>query len=191
MTEAQIRTLVQQEIAAQTSAARFGLNNTAQHKHTGTDGPQISQNNILPGNRLEGRITFSQATTYRIATNFNPVAVWVQGNVTGALGEKYMVVGNAQLGGSSFYLQPGTSTSVLVGGTPQSIIQSTTYFGTDGGIPPVSHTVADEGHIVDVEYPLNTIHARATITGFDRNAIIFEVTTLQAGWEMNLSFTIT
>jgi hypothetical protein len=193
LTEQQIRQIVQSEIQAQNSAGRFGLNMTPSHYHSGNagDGPQISQDYILPGDRLEGSITFAQQTTYQIGTNFNPTAVWVHGNATGASGEKFLIVGNAQLGGNSFYLQPGTTTSVLVGGTPETIIQSNTYFGGTSGTGGSLHTIVDEGHIANIEYPTGTIYARATITAFSNKAITLVVDTLSSGWELNLSFTIT
>jgi hypothetical protein len=190
MNEQQIRAIVQSEIQTQSSANRFGLNMTPTHYHTGNagDGPQISENYIVAGESLEGSITFAQQTTYQIATNFNPKAIWLHGNATGASGEKFLVVGNAQLGGNSFYLQPGTTTSVLVGGTPQTIIQSNTYFGGTGSS---LYTIVDEGHIANIEYPKGTIYARATITAFSNKSITVVVDTLTSGWEFNLSFTIT
>lgn len=191
MDEQKIRNIVRQEIQASASSGRFGLNLTPSHYHTGVggDGPQLNQNSILAGSRLEGSITFAQQTTYKIATNFNPAAVWVHGNVIGAIsGEKFMTVGNAQLGGSSYYLQPASNVSVQVGGPPQDIIQSCTYFGMDFGNAP--HTLVSEGHIVDIFYG-GVIKARATISSFNKDAIYFTVSTLVTGWTINLSFTIT
>lgn len=192
MNDQNLRAIIRQEIASQTSQNRFRLSTNNRHVHNGLDSPAISQSDIVPGLRLEGTITFAHVGQYKIATNFNPSAVWIQGNVTGDASQKFVVIANAQLGGNSFYLQPGTSNSTTVGGPSQSIIQSSTYFGSEGnGAGAVFHTVADEGHIVDVEYPLGTIHARATITKFDNQAIYVDVETLASGWSMNLSLTIT
>lgn len=194
MDDSQLRNIIRQEIASASSQNRFRMSTNNRHVHNGFDSPKINQNNVLAGNRLEGRITFSHVGTYKIAVNFNPNSVWTQGNVTDGIvgGAKFIVVGNAQLGGNSYYLQPGDSNSTTVGGLVQNIIQSTTYFGTTAdGAGAGFHTVADEEHLVDVEYPLGTIHARATITGFDNQAIYFEVENLDSGWSINLSFTIT
>lgn len=186
MNDSQIRQLIQQEIARNSQSSRFNLVNTTRHQHTKNDVAPISQNDITPGNSTTGTISFEQATTYNIGVNFNPTAVFVHGNITGASGEKYITVGSAQFG-PGFYLQPGTATSVMIGGARETLIQSCTYFGSTG---TAFHTVASEEHIVDVEYPLGTIHARATITGYSNKGIIVQVDNLDSGWAMNLNFTI-
>lgn len=188
--DAYIRQIVQQELAKSSQSKRFNLTDTTRHQHTKNDSAPVSQNDITPGNSVEGTITFAQTTVYKIGVNFNPTSVFVHGNVTGNGGEKFLVVGNAQFG-PSFYLQPGTSTSVVTGGPRQTIIQSSSYFGGTSGVGGALHTVADEGHIVDVEYPLGTIHARATIIGYDNKNLLVEVNNLDGGWAINLSFTIT
>lgn len=177
-------------MASANSGARFaGVTPNNNHAHTGLDAPQISQNNIMPGNSVEGSITFAHQKVYKIGVNFNPTSVLVHGNVLGThSSERFIIVGNAQLG-PSFYLQPGTNTSVFPGGPPQNIIQSNTYFGTD--VAGVVHTLVDEGHIVNVEYPLGNVFVRATITGYDNKNVILNVDTLTSGWVINLSFTIT
>lgn len=188
MTPQEVQQMIQQELYKYQQASRFNLAKVANHKHTGkgTDAPRISSNNILPGLRAEGRISFDQATTYKVGLTFNPSSVFIQGNVTGASGERFIIVANAQFG-QGYYMQPQSTTSTVIGGRPQTIIQSSTYFGTDGGS---FHTVADEGHIVDVEYPLDTIHARATITNFDNTGMYVTVDTLDLGWGITLSFTV-
>lgn len=186
--ESYIRSIVRQEIQTQSNGARFGLNPQSTHEHTGIDSPKINQNNILPGNSVEGSIRFAQTTIYKIGVNFNPTSVFVHGNITGDLGEKFITTGVAEFG-PSLYLQPSTSTSVTPGGKPQDIIQSATYFGTDAGGSP--HTIVTEEHIASVEYPSGTIRARATIIGYDSKNVLVQVNTLNTGWAMNLSFTIT
>lgn len=191
MNEQQIRAMIQGEILAANSASRFGISMNSNHAHTGIDAPQISQNNILPGNSVEGSIKFATAQrTYKIGVNFNPTAVFVHGNATGsASGEKFIIVGNAQLG-PSLYLQPGpaSSLSVVPGGPPQTIIQSCTYFGMDVGNAP--HTLVSEQHIANVEYGGNVL-ARMTITGYDNKNLLVYTDILTSGWVFNLSFTIT
>lgn len=191
LSESQIRNIVRQEMATQQNGSRFGITPTSNHAHTGLDSPQINQNNILPGNSVEGSIMFAQAqTTYKIGINFNPTSILVHGNAVGP-GGTFMIVGNAQLG-PSLYLQPGTSTSVRPGGPPQNIIQSNTYFGLDSG--GVAHTLIDEEHIANVNYKVsgvNTFFVRATITGYDSKNVFLYTDTLASGWALNLSFTIT
>lgn len=193
MTEGQIRQLIQQELAKDKQRNSFNMTTTPSHRHTGKgqDGPQILSSDILPGQRAEGSILMSTQTTYKIGLTFNPTAVWIHGNVTGPSGAKFFVTGNAQLG-PSFYLQPGSATSVVTGGPKQSIIQSTTYFGVDlsGGF----HTLVDEGHIVDIFYS-NTLFVRGTITEFGSNYLTISFTggtnVLTTGWAVNLSWTVT
>ncbi len=187
MISQEIQDYVKQQIQSAASNTRFQLSGVTRHIHNGTDSPKITQSNILPGFRTEGSITFAQKTVYKIGITFNPTAIWVHGNVIGNAGERFIVTGNAQLG-PSFYLQPSTSTSVLTGGPIQNIIQSTTYYGIDSG--GAVHTLVDEGHIVDVFYSA-TIHARATVIGYDNTAVYVQVDNLDASWVMNLSWTIT
>lgn len=189
MSDAYIRSIVQQEIAKNNQRNKFNLTTTPQHGHTGKgqDAPRLNQSDIIPGLRCEGSIAMAQATIYKIGITFNPSAIWIHGNVTGASGERFIIVGNAQLG-PSFYLQPGNSTSVVTGGPKQTNIQSTTYFGVDSG--GAIHTLVDETHIVDVFYAA-TIHARATIISYDNTAIYVQVNNLSSGWTINLSWTVT
>lgn len=75
-----------------------------------------------------------------------------------------LVVGDVFLG-PSFYLQPQSSDSVVVGGTPQVVIQSSScLIINDSGTGGVTLAEAGEGHVVDVAFPnLATPVARATI----------------------------
>lgn len=165
---------------------RFNLTNTSRHQHTGNDIAPINANDITPGNSVTGSITFAQATTYNIGVNFNPSLIEVNGNVVGNSGERFITVGSARFG-PSFYLQPNTTTSVKVGGVPETIIQCCTYFGVDSG--GGFHTLADEGHIVDIFYA-STVHARMTINSYSNQGIIVTVDDLDPSWTMNLNFTI-
>lgn len=178
--------MIQQAIAKNEQANRFNLVNISRHQHNRSDVAPISQNDITPGNSTTGSITLATQTTYNIGVNFNPTSVFVHGNVVGASGERFITVGSAQFG-PGFYLQPGTSTSVIIGGQPETIVQSCTYFGSAAG---TFHTVADEQHIVDIFYS-GTVFARATITGYSSAGIIVVVDTLTSGWSMNLNFMIT
>lgn len=193
MNEQQIKQLIQQEIHKNQQAQRFNLNSIPRHTHNGVDSPPVNQGDIKPGLRAEGSITFARQTVYKIGVNFNPTALWVHGNVTGPLGEKFMIVGNAQIG-PSFYLQPSNSNSVVTGGPQQKLIQSNTYFGLDsgGGV----HTLVDEGHIVNVFYGGNVL-VRATVGDasqnhiYDNKSISIYVDTLTTGWAINISWTVT
>lgn len=187
MTDQAIKQLIQSEIYKARQTGAFNLQTINRHEHNNVSSNPINQGDTTPGFKAEGRISFDQTTTYKIGLTFNPHSIAIQGNVTGASGEKFIVVSNAQFG-PSFYMQPQSTTSVVIGGPQQTILQSTTYFGSDGSN---FHTVADEGHIVDVEYPLNTIHARATITKYDNTGFYVTVDDLDANWEITLSFTVT
>jgi hypothetical protein len=182
----EIQDYVKQQIQTAAADTRFQLAGVTRHVHNGTDSPKITQSNVLPGFSSEGSIEFAQTTTYKIGITFNPTTVQVHGNVIGASGEKFLIVGNAKLGPSS-YMQPGTTTSVIAGPHVEKIIQSTSYFGADSA--GTLHTLVDEGHIVDVFYAA-TVHARATIVNYDSNAVYVQVDTLASGWTINLSWTI-
>lgn len=195
MDDSDILELIQSEVHKAQQAGKFNLTTPPNHRHTGRgqDAPRINQADIIPGQRAEGSITMEQETVYKIGVIFNPSAIWVHGNVTGPNGEKFLIVGNAQIG-SSFYLQPSNSVSVITGGPQQNIIQSTSYFGVDSG--GSFHTLVDEGHIVDIFYG-GVLHVRATVGNvnqtkiYDSNNIYVFVNTLVSGWTINLSWTVT
>lgn len=189
MNDQQLRQIIRQEIEASNSSSRFGLNTIPRHTHNGIDSPQISANDVIAGNSVEGSIAFAQVTTYNIGVNFNPRQVIIHGNATGPNNDKYIIVGCAQFG-QSLYLQPNTTTSVKPGGTAQTIIQSNTYFGGAPGASGFLHTIIDEGHIANIEFPSGTIFVRATITGYSNSGITLSVDTLASGWALNLSWTI-
>ena len=180
-----VQQMIQQAIAVNAQANRFNITNTSRHQHTVNDSAPVSYNDLTPGNSVEGSITFAQAVVYKIGVNFNPTTISAHGNVIGPGSQRFITVGQAKIG-PSFYLQPGTSTSVITGGAKENIIQSCTYFGSDGS---AFHTLVDEGHIVDVTYG-GTIYARATITGYSNQNLLFSVETLVSGWNINLSLTI-
>lgn len=108
------------------------------------------------------------------------------------LSTRAFVVGSAQLG-KSFYFQPQSSNSVVTGGLPETIIQSSSYFLCDNSNPalPVFRTSAGEFHLVSVAYPnQSTIVARATVTEFaiDHVSILVQ---LADGWTINGNFVVT
>lgn len=102
-------------------------------------------------------------------------------------------VGSAQIGGN-YYFQPDTTGSVVVGGPIQDIIQSSSYVGATGtgsGTVTNFRALADEGHIVDVEYPSQgSIVARATVSSYTNSAIFIDVT-LSTFWEINGNWIVT
>lgn len=201
MDEQKIRQIVRQEMAGANNQARFGMNSIGFHTHDGVNSPQITQDNIIPSVSVSGAITFATATTYTINLNssFTPSNILAYGNVTGSANQRYFFFGSANLG-PSFYLQPGTNTSVNTGQIQypaiydnatlkeSSPLQSCTYFGAEsaGG---TLHTLAGEGHIVNIFY--GTVHARATVTAFSKSKITIVVTDLDAGWGINANYVIT
>lgn len=183
--------MIRQEISKSQQSSRFNLNVNPNVRHTGIDSPPINQNSITGGIRVTGGVTFETETTYKINISFNPTAVWMHGNVTGPRGERFIIVGNAQLG-TSYYLQPESATSVKIGGLKETIIQSNTYFGSDslGGL----HTLEDDGHIFNIFY-LGSLLVRGTITDYNSSSITISFTggtnLLTPGWTVNASLTIT
>lgn len=201
MNEQQIRSIVQQEIAKSRSDARFGLNPIQRHIHNGIDSPQISQNNVLPSVSVSGAITFASETTYTLNLNsaFTPSRIIAYGNVVGSGSERYFFFGSANLT-PSFYFQPLDNTSVQQGTIQQpavfdttlgvtSPLQSCTYFGAEGATGAL-HTLAGEGHIVNVFYSA-TVFARATVTTFSKSKIEIVVSDLSSGWSINANYVIT
>lgn len=201
MDEKQIKDLIQKEVQGAISNSRFQFGPVQRHTHNGADSPQISQNNIIQSVSVSGSISFAQEANYTIHlnSNFTPSRIEAYGNIIGNAGERFVSFGSANLN-PSFYLQPDTSTSVSANNvqypraTPEFTsgnvpLQSAVYFGADGG--GTIHTLVSEGHMSSVEYPLGTIHARMTVTGFSRSAINITVSDLDVGWSMNINYVIT
>lgn len=206
MDEQKIRAIIQEEIRKNGSNSRFTQNPVQRHIHNGLDSPQLTQNNIIPGVSVSGSISMQQEAVYTLNLNglFTPTTVTVSGVVVdnpNAPTIRAFFYGSAQLG-PSFYFQPLTNTSVQTGtlqfprGTPEfpngsvpvqhSVYTSTKSDALAGG---VFHALADEGHIVDVEY--SGIHARATITNFSRTAVEVTVSDLDSGWAIIGNWVIT
>lgn len=131
-----------------------------------------------------------------------PHSILCTGNVIGAATERYTFTGTAQLG-PSFYFQPLDNRSVIASGKQYPFtdpnnpnygtnipMQSTSYWGSESNTG-ARHTLAGNFHIIDIQYPVGTSHARATIIDFSKTAITVAVETLDSGWEINANFVIT
>lgn len=199
-----IRQIVQEELRKSNSASRFGINSIPNHSHNGIDSLQIKQENIIPSVSVSGRLTFTQETDYvlNLNANFTPSHISLYGMAydTAGSGVRCMTVGSANLG-PSFYFQPNSTTSVVTGNiqypfTDPNInggtivpLQSSMYLWVDNG-STTFHGQPGEGHILDVQWS-GTVYARATITTFDKNKVIFHVDNLTSGWEIYTNIVIT
>lgn len=204
MNESTIRRIVQQEINKSNNATRFNLSSVSNHAHDGIDSPKIQENNIVPPISVSGSITFSSVAIYTLTINaaFTPSSIFCTGNVVGSGTERYIFTGTAQLG-RSFYFQPQDNRTVVAGGPQYPFhdpnnpdygsnipMQSCTYYGSESNAG-ARHTLVGNFHIIDIQYPLRTSHARATVIDFNKNAISIAVETLDSGWEINANFVIT
>lgn len=203
MNETDIRRIVQEELRRSNAGSRFGVANIPNHRHNGVDSLQISQSDILPSTSVSGSITFAQQTTYTLHLNASstPSSILCTGNATDGT-QKYMFVGTAQLG-PSFYFQPQTDTSVVPGGPQYPFrdpnhpeygtnipMQSCSYYGQESAGGAV-HTLVGNFHIIDIQFPSGTSHARATVTDFSRSSITVVVDALDGGWKINANFVVT
>ncbi len=205
MTEQDVKRIVQEEMRQTSNRSRFTIQNSANHAHTGVDGtPQINAGNIIPSVSVSGSVTLSSVAIYTLYINaaFTPTSVFCTGNVVGSGTERYIFTGTAQLG-PSFYFQPQDNRTVVAGGPQYPFrdpnnpqygtnipMQSCTYFGSEsnGG---ARHTLAGNFHIIDIQYPVGTSHARATVIDFNKTYIKVAVDALDGGWEINANFVVT
>lgn len=202
MDENKIRQIVREEMQRGSNASRFNLSNISNHKHNGVDSLRINADDLVPSTSVSGSITFAQERLYtlRLNSSFTPTHIMCYGNVVGG-SQRYITFGTAQLT-PSFYFQPDTDTSVTVGGPQYPFVdpnhpeygtqipmQSSIYFGAEsaGG---ALHTLAGNFHIVDIQFPVGTPHARATVIGYSRDAILVQVDDLDGGWEINATFVV-
>ncbi len=172
-------------------------NTIATHDHEGLDSVAISADNITPSIRALGSIQMStDGRVYKIGVISNPSSILLFGNAvhydsgiygTGSIDTRCFINGYAILG-KSFNFQPQTSSSVVTGGIPQYITQGSAYFGD--GVSGV-HTISDEFHLVEVEYPSGSfIVARADVTEFSVDSVSVKVS-LSAGWGITATFIVT
>ena len=183
----------------------LGFVDTNNHAHTGTDGtPQLKQDDIIPSLSASGSIVMSSAATYTLRFNasFTPRSILATGNVIGSGSERYSFIGTAQLG-PSFYFQPVNSRTVVTGGPQYPFrdpnnpsygsnvpMQSCSYWGSESNTGN-RHNLAGNFHIIDIQYPVGTSHARATVIDFSKTSITIAVDSLDSGWTINANFVVT
>lgn len=182
MNEDQIRKIVRDEFEKN---YKSGSPKVPRHQHNNVDNAPIKQSDVVPSIRASGSITFAEAKIYtlNINSNPNPTLILCYGTVVNSASSptfRAHTMGSAQLG-QSYYFQPATTSSVNPGPI-QQFIQSSSYFSVDS--TATVHALTDEENLVDVEFPVGTIHARMTLTGFDRNSITLNVSHLDAGWNI-------
>lgn len=206
MDEQKIRRIIREEIARDHNSSRYRVNAIPNHQHDGVDSLKIKADNIVPSVSVSGRIEFAQTARYTINLNssFTPSSILAYGNVFDSATSptvRCLSIGSANLT-PSFYLQPDTATTVVTGniqypfptelfdGTFAEVpLQSSTYLATGTGSPNFRAS-SSEGHIVSIEYG-GTIHARVTVIGYSKNAIILDVPYLTSGWSIIVNYVIT
>lgn len=184
MNEQDVRRIVREEIISNSNA---GAPVVEQHDHDGNNSPQIPRTNIIHSMLGSGSITFAHTGDYVLnmfpGNNITPSLILCYGTVidNSVPTVRVHTFGSASLG-QSYYFQPGTSSAVEQGGTVQPFIQSSSYFSVSNA--GTVHALTDEGHLVDVEYPVGTIHARLTLKSYTNSAIILTVDNLDADWQI-------
>jgi len=196
---AQIQALVQKEARDQAlkvykeQGNRYGIAKVPLHYHNNIDSPNIPSQSIIQGARVCGDITMAQANvTYQIATPFKPRSIIFNGIVYNNSGVgitiRALVNGRAELG-TSYYLQPGTATTVIAGTQLEKVIQSYAMLLVDSSGANKNAALANDQHIISVTYN-GTIVARATVTGYSNGYVNVYTDTLGAGWEIQGAWTI-
>lgn len=117
-------------------------------------------------------------------------------SLTSSITIRAMAIGDAFVG-TSYYLQPFSTTSVTVGGPGQAVVQCCSAIViNDSGSGPVTQATAGEGHIIDVSFNGSAV-ARATIPdlgefGADalpiQNGNLQVAVSLAAGWAIQGNF---
>lgn len=166
--------------------------------------------NVVPNGAVTGTIAMAtQGAVYTLNLNssFTPRQITAYGVVTGTYAGaaiRAITTGSAQLT-PAFYFQPGTTKSVITndkqyplptvqpdGTTPSVPAQSSAYLLASRGSLTDIYALTSENHIVSVSgFPTsNDIHARATVIGFSKSAVLVYVPFLDSGWQINLTFII-
>lgn len=183
------------------------------HTHDGVNSLKVKQSNIIPSISAGGFITFAHIGNYvlNINCNPNPTLLLCYGTVynSATAVAKAFTFGSAQLG-KSYYFQPLTTSSIQVGGLVQPFIQSCSSFTADNsGATQASFLLNPTGSeyaitntdgifhssvgiysLVDIEYPIGTIHARLTLVSYDGNTVTLNVPYLDAGWQILVNIII-
>ncbi len=172
-----------------------------EHSHNGLGSAQIFQKDIILTTKSVGSVTMSTSgNTYTIGMPLGCKNIMFYGFAShydsdiygsGTRDVRVLIIGSAQLG-FGYNLQPSTTTSVVVGGMPQNITQSSVNQIVLG---PVMNTNVSEYYLGSVSYQTvagGTVYSPATmeITKYKEDGI--EVTvTLSAGWGIVGNFVAT
>lgn len=194
MNEQQIREIVRSEMERNYVS---GSPMTPSHNHDGVNGLKIPSANVIFPTRFNGTIDMNQSTTYTIPfkqlnVTGNPSSVTFYGGALNTVTNMHaMVVGNAQIGGTSYQFQPGTPTSVTLNNIGTPIIQGSASMVVKFSSPNASYINNSQGHIVYVDSGGTApILALATVTGFDKSTITVDVQ-LAANWRISGLWIIT
>lgn len=194
LNETQVRSIVQDEMMKN---YRSGAPIVPPHRHNEVDNLRINQVDIIPAIRTSGSITFAHTGQYILGLNGNPnpTLILCYGTVVDNPSSptiRVHTMGSACLG-PSLYQQPQSNSSTVTGGPLQPFIQSSSYISEQG---TTQHALTDEGHLVDVEYPISSpqlqanIHARLTLVSYNRTTITLNVDNLDAGWNIIVNLII-
>jgi hypothetical protein len=226
----QIKKLIKDEVAKQIGAQSMnnmsvggtaamyqaGTPQILPHAHDGVSSEKINSNNIVPGNRINGTITFDAEGIYTIPVNFNPTSITFYGGGAGPLvgGVRYYhanIIGNALIGRNSYQWNPNSAIDNLslnrtpghkdpvTGNTISPIIQGCgSFFHNDGSmLDGVPNTTAfnSQNHIIYVAYPNpsldSDVMAYADVTSVSNSSITITVGKLARDWHISGLFIIT
>jgi len=204
MDEKAIRRIVQEEMKKANRHNRFGVQEIPLHHHNGNDSPTIRQTDIKKNPGVLGSVTFAQKGqiyTFEIDMPQTPSKIECNGIVYDT-NRRILTTGFAYLG-EGYYLQPSSSTSVVVGdvrypaattqpdGSTKSVpLQCSSWLrASRSSLSEISAAVS-ENHIVSVTIGA-TIFARVTVIDFSKDKVVFSVPYLESGYEVIANFLIT
>lgn len=147
--EQRIRAIVRQEISKSDSASRFQMTMTSHHVHNDVDAPKIPAENIIPGIRASGSITFAQSTNYQLGIIFNPSAVLFYGAAFRTDYTFTVTAANATRG--AIYTNNGKTFTVM-----NTIAGATTLTMTGSGDPAASGTLTKSSGTGDATITFST-----------------------------------
>jgi len=203
MDENKVKKLIEQELNKREAKQRFGRQNVPNHVHDGGESPKIRDLDIDRNPGVIGSVTFStvgQEYTFRLNMPQTPRMVYCNGIVYDT-NRRILTNGIAYLG-KGYYLQPDTSSSVVVGDLPYPAateqpdgstknvpIQGSSWLWADKSNGADYKAAVSENHIVSVGFS-GTIYARVTVVDFSKDKVVFSVPYLESGYEVIANFLI-
>lgn len=195
LTEAQVRSIIRQEIFRNNNRSRFdGVTAVVEHYHDGIDSPRVNESNIAPGTKHNSNLNMAENETFRLK-NIKGVKTltfhgYAANNVGGVAATKRAKIDGTAVFGTCYRLQGnGTEISPDTSVPADSFTQGSSYVyieqSTVDGNPNVATGTRVGTSSIHFAYaaPGGVEVAAARVVAVEQDAIVIKVE-LASGWQI-------